>query len=347
MNFTRRVKEELAAKAFDSDCCKLACISAFLRTSGSVVSDGRNIGFSFTTESASTAEYFKNLIETRFSLKPLPVAAKSQPADKQADDRPQPADKQPDVRSDNVQDKTKGMRGAEKEKITVEYIDDTTLGILSELGILSLTPEGVSVRVEIDKYLVEEEESKRAYIAGAFLGGGSCTLPSDEAGKRGGYHFEIVFSYYRTASDFAVLMAEFDILVKLISRKNTFVVYIKNNDEIQEALSLMGADNASHELAETVVYKDMNNTANRKRNCDLGNIDKQVKASEKQCAAIEVIMKTVGLDALPPELAALCRLRMKDSYLTYEEMAEELGISKSCVNHRMRRVMKIKEELSD
>ncbi len=312
MNFTRKIKEEVAKVKYPSTCCNIACLSAFLRTSGSIVQRGGNIGFSFNTENATTAKYFSMAIERMFSLKGEEIPFRNS-----------------------------------KEKYTWEYLSDSTLGILIELGILVNTPQGIGVEMGLDKYLVETECCKRAYIAGAFLGGGSCTVPTDDGAKNTGYHLEFVFSYYDTAHAFSELLADFDILAKLIERKKTFVVYVKNNDEIQEILSLISAEDSLLYLAETIVRKDYNNNANRKLNCDLGNISKQIVAAEKQIDAINTIENTIGLSSLKPELKEIAELRLSDSILTLTEMAVRLKLSKSCVNHRMRKLLEIASSIKN
>ena len=313
MNFTQRIKEELASFEFDSACCRMACLSAFLRTSGSVFTRGGEVGFSFSTESAKTGAYFDGIVSNTFSLK---------------SESPKTADK-------------------EREKYVYEYISAGTAEILAELGILSVSSYGISLSVDIDKYLVDAECCKRAYMAGAFLGGGSCTIPTGDGGKKTGYHLEVVFSYYETAHAFAEILAEFDILAKLIERKNSFVVYVKNNDEIQEFLSLIHAEKSLVILADTVVAKEYNNNVNRKINCDLGNISKQVAAAAGQLEAIGIISSTIGLDALKPELKSLCLLRLSDDCMTLEELAAAEGVSKSCINHRMRRIREIAAEIKN
>ena len=311
MNFTRTIKEELAGHGFGSACCKVACLSAFLRTAGSIVTRGGNVGFSFFTESASTAAFFSDIIEKNFSLK------------------------------GEINRKGNGGKG----KFTAEYIGEGALSVLIELGILAVSKDGVYLQLGIDKYVAESECCKGAYIAGAFLGGGSCTIPTDGGASNTGYHLEFVFSFYETAHDFAELLADFDILAKLIERKNTFVVYVKSTEEIQEFLTITGAEESLLKLAETVITKDLANNANRKLNCDLGNISKQLDASERQTEAISAIVSTVGLDALSDELKAVALLRMSDATLTLGEMAEQLKVSKSCVNHRMRKIIHLANDI--
>ena len=313
MNFTRQIKDELAEVKYPSTCCSLACLSAFLRTSGSILTRGESIGFSFFTERQSTARYFCGIIKGLYNL---------------------------DGRLSQV-----SVGG--KDKYTCEYVTEGTLDILIELGILVLAEDGIGLEIGLDKYLIEEDCCKRAYVAGAFLGGGSCTVPSEDSEKKTGYHLEFVFSYYETAHAFSELLAEFDILAKLIKRKNTFVVYVKNNDEMQEVLTLIGAERCALELADTVIRKEFNNNVNRKLNCDLGNISKQIAAAEKQTDAINVIKETIGLGALSPELQAVCELRLKDGLLTLEEMATTLGVTKSCVNHRLRKIVQLAADIKN
>ena len=312
MNFTKRIKEELTGETFQSSCCKAACLSAFLRTSGSILTRGGLIGFSFFTENEKVACFFNKIIKDLYGI-------------------------------DGVYS---GKNSGGKDKITCEYVGENTFGALIELGILVAGENGVGVEMGVDKYLIETECCKRAYVCGAFLGGGSCTIPNEKAAKNTGYHLEFVFSYYETAHAFSELLAEFDIIAKLIERKKSFVVYVKSNEEIQEILTLIGAEKCSLALAETVIIKDYSNNANRKSNCDLGNINKQIEAAERQIAAINAIKETIGLEALKKELFDVCELRLSDEFLTLEEMSEKLGVSKSCVNHRMRKIIEIANSVS-
>ena len=247
----------------------------------------------------------------------------------------------------SVKGQTSTPKNSSKGKYLCEFVSDNTLSILIELGILVATAEGVGVKMDIDKYLVDSDCCKKAYVAGAFLGGGSCTVPTESGAKNTGYHLEFVFSYYETAHAFSCLLADFDIIAKLIERKNSYVVYVKNNDEIQEILTLVGAEECNLFLADTVIRKDYNNKVNRKLNCDLGNISKQIVASERQIEAINVIEQTVGIASLKVELQELATLRLSDSLLTLEEMAVRLNVTKSCVNHRMRKIMQIANEVKN
>ena len=107
----------------------------------------------------------------------------------------------------------------------------------------------------------------------------------------------------------------------------------------------MGAAKAVLDLSEIAVEKDMNNDMNRKINCEMSNMVKQMDASVKQIRAINRISETKGLNSLPLPLKQVAEARLKNNKSTLSELAEILGISKSCLNHRLRKIVEISEEL--
>ena len=128
------------------------------------------------------------------------------------------------------------------------------------------------------------------------LGGGSVTVPKKVANSSTGYHIEFVFTNYQAATDFCEILSEVYFLPKLTERKETYIVYIKNRDEIADLLATMGATKAVLDLSELAVEKDMNNTENRRLNCEMSNMTKQIDASVRQIRAatrIEEIDKDV------------------------------------------------------
>ena len=178
-NFTEEIKNEITEKIPEPRCCKLAVISAFIRTSGSVVSRNGNFGFEIITENESTAEYISDILESAFNLHLTVTGAKF------------------DV-----------MSG--KDKLTFECVGEDAKRLLKELCIIKEDAEGVYLTFGIDEKLVKNDCCKASYITGAFLGGGSCTLPEEGVYSRTGYHFEIVFSNKITAGDFCALLCDLD-----------------------------------------------------------------------------------------------------------------------------------------
>lgn len=305
MTFTEEVKQEILSETF-SACCREAMLSAFIRTSGALRYKDGLMGFEITTESERSAEYFYALISSLYGEDALLTEAKR------------------DLKSG-------------RDKLTFECFSDTSRNILLSLGIVYGT-SGLNVNLGISDYLIENECCKKAYILGAFVGGGSVSHSS-------GYHLEFIFSRHEIADDFSALLAHFDFLPKIIERKDTFVVYFKSSEEITDLLVFMGASRSALKMTELVVNKDYNNNVNRKINCDMANIKKQVDASMRQVELIEDIDRTVSLSSLAPTLSSVARARLDNPDDTMQELADRLNITKSCLNHRMRKLEEIRRNL--
>lgn len=313
-NFTEEIKKEIIENRAENRCCKLALLSAFIRTSGSIVSRGGNFGFELVTENERTAEFLCDMLENSFGV--TPSAA--------------------DVKYDNL-----SGRG----KLTFECVSEKTEELLIEAKIIKKRDDGVSLIFGIDEKLVESECCKAAYLSGAFLGGGSCTLPDEQTYSRTGYHFEVVFANKITASDFCDLLCDFEILAKLVSRKDSAVVYVKSKEVISDLLNAMSAFNCLDKLNKIVELKDKTNNENRINNCSVSNIDKTVTASVAQIKSIETISQTIGLKSLDKILFDVAEARLADPNASMQELADRLNITKSCINHRMRKITEIANQL--
>ncbi len=313
-NFTEEIKYELTSVQLTDECCKRAALSAFIRTSGSVVSRNGKFGFEIVTENEGTAEYISDMLESSFGLHLTVSGAKF------------------DVLSG-------------RDKLTFECVGDDAQKLLVSLGIVSINSDGAYLNFGIDEKVIEKDCCKIAYIKGAFLGGGSCTLPDEDALSRTGYHFEIVFSNKVAASDFCELLCGFEILAKLVSRKDCAVVYVKSKEVISDILNVISAEKCLEKLNKIVELKDKTNNENRVNNCSVSNIDKTVTASVKQVRAITVIADTIGLQSLDKLLFDVAEARLADTNASMQELAERLRISKSCINHRMRKIFELSESL--
>lgn len=314
INFTGEIKRELVRNGFENACCKTAALSAFLRVTGSIVRSADGVGFEFVTESESVAEYFIGLAEELFGAELQIVQAGT--------------------------DRRNG-RG----RLVFRCLSERSLYILFELGIAERDGGTLSLRFDIGEYLLENECCKRAFVAGAFCGSGSCTLPKEDGS--GGYHLEVVFSYPSLAEEYLALLEGFDILAKCVPRKNDHVVYLKSRESISDFLALIGAERSLSSLDALSLQKDRRNRINRIANCMQKNYDKSVLASVSQVQAIEQLEAAGGLDSLDAGLRAVARARLEDKEATLTELAQRLGVSKSCINHRFRKLIKTAEELSE
>ncbi|MGN0804787.1 MAG: DNA-binding protein WhiA [Candidatus Coproplasma sp.] len=312
--FTEELKNEIIAQKIKKQCCRIAFLSAFIRTSGSIIYRNGNYGFEFITENEQTASYICGLFASAFGIQ-LTLSGSEY-----------------DLKSG-------------KDKYKIEYFSEDSCDVLHRLGLLKVTDKGISLVFNVLDKIVREECCKASYIKGAFLGGGSCTLPEEQTYSRTGYHFEIIFSNKYTAGDFCDILCYYEILAKLVVRKDSVVVYAKSNEVICDILSVMQVENSIQRLNRIVELKDKCNNANRVSNCSVSNIDKAVKASVAQIKAIEVISQTVGLQSLDKNLFEVAEARLADKNASMQELADRLGITKSCINHRMRKIVAMSSQL--
>ena len=179
-------------------------------------------------------------------------------------------------------------------------------------------------------------------VSGVFLSCGSVNNPNKT------YHLEFVLPTLDLCNDFGALIIDnFDIIPKHTERKNSQVVYLKESENIIDMLTIMGAVNASLEIMNVKIFKDMKNKINRMVNCDNANIEKTLKAAERQIADIELIDETVGLDTLPETLQEIARIRYNNPDFNLNDLGSAMNppISRSGANHRLKKIAQIAEEI--
>ena len=178
--------------------------------------------------------------------------------------------------------------------------------------------------------------------AGIFLACGSVNDPNKK------YHMEFVMPTLELCNDFGLLLIErYEILPKHVERKGAQIMYIKESENIIDMLTLMGATMCSIELMNVKMEKDVRNKINRAMNCDNANIDKTLKASERQVSDIELIDRKIGLSSLPDQLREIAELRLENPDYNLKQLGAELHppISRSGANHRLQKLSEIASEL--
>ena len=197
------------------------------------------------------------------------------------------------------------------------------------------------VAIRLNRANLDCETCAAAYVRGAFLVCGAITNPQVD------YHLEFSVPYYNLSHDLMTLLGEMGLLAKSVRRKGNYIVYFKESEQIEDCLTLMGAVGASLELMNVKMIKDIRNNANRVANCESANIDKTVAAALVQAEAVRRIESTIGIDALPEDLRALCQLRLDNPDYSLRELGARLEppISRSGVNHRFQRIVEIAENL--
>jgi len=212
--------------------------------------------------------------------------------------------------------------------------------ILEDLNILD---EGFTFYRSISENLVKKKCCKRSYIRGAFLAGGSVNNPETSS-----YHLEI-FSQYKEHNDsLCELMNTFELNSKTLERKKGFITYLKEAEKITEFLNIIGAHQALLRFEDVRIVRDMRNSVNRLVNCETANLNKTIGAALRQVENIRYIDDKIGLDALPDKLREIAKLRVEYQDVTLKELGEMVSsgtISKSGINHRLRKLDEIAEQL--
>ena len=201
--------------------------------------------------------------------------------------------------------------------------------------------EAGELSVRLNRANLECEACAHAYLRGAFLACGAVTDPNAD------YHMEFSLPYFNLSRDLLALLREVGFGAKEVQRKGSYIVYIKESEQIEDCLTFMGATNASLELMNVKIVKDIRNKANRITNCESANIDKTVAAAAVQLEAVKRIQSTCGLGALPEELRELAELRLDNPELSLRELGELLSVplSRSGVNHRLKRIVAFADKL--
>ncbi len=211
-------------------------------------------------------------------------------------------------------------------KISDRFVVDR---ILSDFG---YSGDELSLRIKEDNFLCER--CRGSFVAGCFLTGGTVTSPSS------GYHLEFSSHRRNLIKDLKAFLEGCGFAPKEAERGYARILYFKDSAQIEDMLTFMGAQNASLELMNAKIYKDLVNSVNRRTNCENANIDKIVNSSARDGELISYIFETAGESYLPEGLREVARLRLERPELSLEELGLALDkkLTKSGVSHRLRRI---------
>ena len=188
----------------------------------------------------------------------------------------------------------------------------------------------------------EKDEIKKATVRGAYLGGGSLNNPNSK------YHLEILFKTEEDRTKIAEIIKSFNIEIKYFKRNEKYSLYIKDGEEISKFLALIGANNSVLRYEEIRVEKDSRNSINRIVNCETANLNKTINASVYQIQAIQKIKKFGKFNELPDTLKEIADVRIENPNLSLTELGKLLKnpIGKSGVNHRLKKIIQLAEEIN-
>lgn len=309
MSFSGMVKEELSRQIGTARHCRLAEAAAFLSACGKM--DGPQ-KLRLQTENDTVIRKYFTLLQKTFNIETEISIRESSHMKKGNVYFVEITDPK------QIQDVLQGM------KLSVDGTDGGTLFLQNGL-------------------VTQRSCCKRAFIRGAFLSSGSISDPQK------GYHFEIVCADERKARQLQELICSFQIDAKIVLRKKSYVVYVKEGAQIVDMLAIMEANVALMNLENIRIVKEMRNSVNRKVNCETANINKTVNAAVKQIEDIRLIQRKTGFQNLNEGLAEIAELRLQYPEATLKELGMMLNpqVGKSGVNHRLRKLSGIADELRE
>lgn len=210
------------------------------------------------------------------------------------------------------------------------------LQALNELGILT---DSFRLEPGLSSRILRKRCCQSAFVRGCMVGSGSVSLPARST------HLEIVSPHRDFANDLVRLLVKAGFAPGVYQRRGSHVVYLKSGEEVAAFFAFIGAQEAALEVEEQAVMKDVRARANRVANCDEANTRRTSSAALRQLRAVEFLQMQGVLEHLPPALREVAELRTEHPYLSLSELAQEApgGVSRSALNHRLRRLISAAE----
>jgi DNA-binding protein WhiA len=307
MSFSAQVKEELAHSFPESPCCQRAELAALARVSGSLHFSSEKNFLQISTEHPATARKIFKLSKNLGWSSSVEVRRYWRP------------------------------RHYKLFLINFPLKQNDSL-LLKELG---FADQRQKLKDYLNPSLVARVCCRRAFLRGCFLGRGSVNRPGSS------YYLEIVLDTVEAATEVQRVMARFQLVSGLRKRKENYVVYLKNAEQIGEFLRIVGAHQAVLEFENSRIWKEMRNQVNRLVNCDTANVKRVVEAGLAQVEDIKLIAEKVGLGYLSPPLREIAELRLQYPEVSLKELGKMLKrpLGKSGVNHRFRALRRIANQL--
>lgn len=216
--------------------------------------------------------------------------------------------------------------------------------ILADLELMSMDGDSLTGFIEgAPQQLIDSERCKEEYLRGLYLACGSIYVPSGEE-KKAGYHFELSLDSDLYLDDVMEILSDLRINTRMSARGDRRLIYVKDSEEILSILAKMRLANSALKLKEIIDERQASNSLNRAVICDMANLDKTIAASTKCILAIQKLISENKFDDLPAPLKEAAMARMQNPKGTLNELAQELDVSKSCLNHRFRRLLEIASE---
>lgn len=321
MSFSRESKQEILQVEFEDDGCALSFLSGLIHSCGEISKKDNKISIKIVSDVQELFAYVDKIVKKLYGNDVVPELAENY----------------------NINKNT---------FYEISFDIETFRQLLLDVGVIDFNEDGLSFNFDIDKNLLYEDEQRRAFIKGAYIGSStsSIKLSGDATQSCGsGYHMEFVSTRHQFLLDLSSILAEYNIIGKIFERRNSYVFYIKDVNTIQDMLALVGANKAVMDLSNEIIARELRNKVNRQVNCINANINKTVEASLKQVSAINMIINTIGLESLSDDLQEVAVLRLANQEESLDELLKlsTIKLTRSGLNHRFRKLIKIASTLEE
>lgn len=306
MSFASDVKKELTTLEVHKEHAK-AELAALIRMNGAVTLVNRQFVLNVQTENAAIARRLFTLLKDHYGV--------------------------------NSELLVRRKMKLKKNNVYIVRLKQETQRVLEDLEIM----DGYMFNTRVSSSIMGNEQKMRSYLRGSFLAGGSVNNPETSR-----YHLEIYSMYEEQCQDLCDMLQFYGLNGRVAERRNGFITYLKGAEEIADFLVLVGATNAMLKFEDVRIVRDLRNSVNRLMNCENANMNKTADAAKKQIENIQLIDEKVGLDSLPEKLREVAEVRLENPEISLKELGEMLPsgpITKSGINHRIRKINEYAEKL--
>lgn len=312
MSFSAEIRKEIMSVETEARHCMIAEIGGLILMLGEIEPIEGGLSLQFQTENEGIARKYFTMIKKAFNINTEVILM---------------------------------VHKSKKKQLYILKINDPfqVFKILEATTLLKREKSQITIRNHMDQMVIQSMCCKRAYLRGAFLGGGSVSDPEK------GYHLEFVSPTEEHAMFLKAIMETLEMHPKIVTRKNHYVVYLKEGAQIVDLLNIIGAHVALMELENIRIVKEVRNNVNRLVNCETANLKKTVSAAVRQVQDIEYLQNTIGLSSLPENLGEIARYRLEYSSATLKELGELLSppVGKSGVNHRLKKLSELANQIRE
>jgi DNA-binding protein WhiA len=306
------VSEAVSAEGTDG-CCPKAFLCAMLKTVGAIEITRRGVVALFATERRDLilkiAQNLRTLYKNEFPV-----------------------------------DEGKGKNNAPRFELRVTK---AAKQLLSDTRTMNVDGENYTGFVEgISREIVAQSCCAKSFVRGLFIGAGSVYVPeaTDDGARGDGYHLEFRLADQKTANDLVSLLKTLGVNAKQSVRGINFLVYLKDKHAIFSLFQILSLAESALKLDSIIRERELSGAINRKAICEAANLDKSYAASAAHLNALQIIDRRDGLKSLPPSLRQTALAKIQNPRMSLQELADELGVSKSCLNHRLRKIMQIAQK---